>query len=161
MRPIYNLSYRRLVVLLLPMLLRKSLVVAFLRAMVTPVSILQGDFNFFRRQTAYDLSINGQVCFLEKMLNDNFDDYDRRIYIDDANSFQRLFIYTREENNPIKLYTREENKPIYLFNPEDFADGGFDFYIVLNGVILTEQQLVYMRILTDKYKIVTKKYKIT
>lgn len=152
--------YRRLVVSMLPIVLRKPTTIGLLNAMITPVMVLQGLFNEFRRQTSYDLSINGQVCFLQKMLNDRFDVSLRRITIEDANTFQRLYLYTRNENKPISLHTRAENKPVYLFKKEDFADTGFDFYVNLNGVTLTEQELVLMRILLNQYKLTTKTYQI-
>lgn len=145
---------------MLPIVLRKPTTIGLLNAMITPVMVLQGLFNEFRRQTSYDLGINGQVCFLQKMLNDRFDVSLRRITIEDANTFQRLYLYTRNENKPISLHTRAENKPVYLFKKEDFADTGFDFYVNLNGVTLTEQELVLMRILLNQYKLTTKTYQI-
>ncbi|MDO4230226.1 MAG: hypothetical protein Q4C98_10455, partial [Capnocytophaga sp.] len=106
---------------------------------------------------------NGQVCYLRKLLNDNFDNEKRRIRILDGNKFGRKYIYTRGENKLVylgKMYLRQRN---------DYADIGVDFIVVLpqevanlhrtaqNGI----ERFYNIEAFIDFYKLAGKRYKIT
>lgn len=102
--------------------------------------------------------MNYQVCYLEAFLNDRFDFSDRRIYIEDAENQDTLFIYKRDELNPIGLYQRSENhsQPIYT-RGESNGDYLNDFVIwIPYGVVFDEAELRAM----VATKLAGKRYKI-
>ena len=77
----YDVSFSRLAVLLLPMCLRKPVLVALFRAMTAPVGRLHTELMRFRDDMNYRMRHNGQTCKLRAVLNDCFDNNQRRIRI--------------------------------------------------------------------------------
>lgn len=104
------------------------------------------------------MAMNYQVCYLEAFLNDRFDFTDRRIYIEDAENQETLYIYTRAELNPVWLYTRAEDipQPVYT-RGESNGDYLNDFVIwIPYGVVFDEAELRAM----VATKLAGKRYKI-
>lgn len=56
----------------------------------------------------YDLSITPQVCFLEKILNDKYDDKERRIRIQDIGTVKGYFFFRQTDPKEQKFYFGEE-----------------------------------------------------
>lgn len=67
-----EINYKRLIVLLLPTFLRQATITAFLRAMTIPIEYLYNQFLANRNSNLYRLKMNGQVCYLRRVLNDAF-----------------------------------------------------------------------------------------
>ena len=132
----YNLNIDKLLVLLTPTFLRKPKLVAWLRMLATPLHKLLYTFQQARTADLYNLAHNSQICYLRKVLNDEFDDEQRRIRIEDGKQKQRLYIYPRSANKPLYL------GKIFLYQRGDYIDGGVDFIVVL------PKDLTY-----DKYKL--------
>jgi hypothetical protein len=57
----------------LPVRLRQAVQYAWLKVLVSPVVYLAGLFKVNRDANLYELAHDGQVCFLEAVLNDTFD----------------------------------------------------------------------------------------
>ena len=132
----YNLNIDKLLVLLTPTFLRKPKLVAWLRTLATPLHKLLYDFHRASQADLYNLAHNSQVCYLRKVLNDEFDDEKRRIRIEDGRQKQRLYIYPRSANKPLYI------GKVFLYQRGDYIDGGVDFIVVL------PKDLTY-----DKYKL--------
>jgi len=81
---LFQISFTRLVGLLLPTFLRKPLITAFLQSAVFPVSRLHTDFSTNRKINLNDLQINGQVCRLRYLLNLKFPEAGNQITITDG-----------------------------------------------------------------------------
>lgn len=81
---LFQIDYRRLVVLLLPTFLRRSRMYAFLTGMVFGVEELHRRFTRSRDANLLRCRRNGQVCYLRALLNDELDAVQRRIRLDDA-----------------------------------------------------------------------------
>ena len=79
----YNINIDKLTVLLTPISLRKKRLVAWLRILAMPLNKLLDDFKRERRKDLYNLTHNSQVCYLRKILNDEFDSTKRRIKIEE------------------------------------------------------------------------------
>ena len=77
----YRLDLDQLRTTLLPTLLRKPRLKAYLEALTGPLAALYLDLIGYVTQTRRELSYNGQTMLLERALNDRFDDALRRIYI--------------------------------------------------------------------------------
>lgn len=148
----YRLNIHRLVELLLPTFLRKGKILAWLRALHSPLVKMVDDFNFNRKRNLYHLAHNGQVCYLRKLLNDRFDVSARRIKIADGNKYKREYIYTLGEQKP-KYLGR-----MYLRQNTDYADTGVDFIVLIPaGLQYNEYE---MKALIEFYKLASKRYKI-
>lgn len=99
----FEVDFRKLVVLLLPTFWRERKFIAWLYSLVAPVRTIHYNFMQLRERHWYDLQHNGQVCYLEKALNDSFDNELRRIEIGEGSSTEQTYIYTHAENRPVYL----------------------------------------------------------
>ena len=160
-----NIDFDKLVGLLAPTILRRAKKLAFLRILVAPLKRIHYDFSQKRNARngdLYRLGHNGQVYYLRKMLNDNFDNEQRRIRILEGNKFRRKYIYTRGENKPVYL------GKMYLRGRSDYADTGVDFIVSLPKDVWqrhrTEQnnseRFYTIEAFIDFYKLAGKRYKI-
>jgi hypothetical protein len=111
--------------------IRRVEVVAFAMALVSPVITLYNQLLAFRSLLLYKLTITPQVCYLEKMLNDQYDSDLRRIYIEDAIHYESLFLFLEGENLPIFISTEGESAPItFVYSEgETNTDGSNDFIV--------------------------------
>lgn len=161
----YNIDFEKLIGLLTPTILRRAKMLAFLRMLVVPLKRIHYDFlqkRNARNGDLYRLGHNGQVCYLRKMLNDNFDNEQRRIRILDGNKFRRKYIYTQGENKTIYLGT------MYLRNRSDYADTGTDFIVELPKDIWQYHRMEHnsterfytIEAFVDFYRLAGKRYKI-
>src|SRR6185437_15509245 len=102
--PLFDISYKALVNILLPPRLRNSKMVAWLNVLTIPVVYIYNLFTTNRNNDLYNLAHTSQVCFMQGVLNDTFDYALRRIYIIDGPEFDPLFIYTALEEKPLFIY---------------------------------------------------------
>lgn len=65
----FEIGFKRLVALLLPMSLRRPLIFGVLRAGVSGVERTYKDFMAARKDHNFRLTHNGQVCYLQGVLN--------------------------------------------------------------------------------------------
>ncbi len=153
---IYNTDFNRQVSLLLPTFKRKTKMVNFLKSLIKPLIELYQSFKRFRTDSLYKINHNGQVVYLQKVLNDRFDTTLRRIYISDG-----LF------NNPTYVFPYEDGKDIYLntqyiFNETELEFKDVDFVVVLPAdMTVSDEEDIRMRSLINYYKLASKTYKIT
>lgn len=157
---IFNVDFRKLAVLLTPIFWRKAGFIAFVHSFIEPTKVLNDEFKNFRKKSIYKIVHNGQVMLLEKVLNDTFDNEQRRIYITDSLSVDPLYIYTAPEDRPVYLGSE------YLYRFSEFTDGGIDFYVIfpleMKPVIAFDLLNFENRIkaLINYYKLASKRYKI-
>jgi hypothetical protein len=149
----YKINYNILSLSLLPTFLRKLKLVSYLKVLIEPIKQLYYNWFQFRSTNLYKLAHTGQVCYLRKVLNDEFDPQDRRIRIGNGQRYERLYIYTRSENKPTSLGT------VYLHARSDYADTGVDFIVYAPTSILDTMNYK-MKALIDYYKEGVKRYKI-
>ena len=158
MDKIFEVDFKKLAQWMLPFKLRKEVVLAFLYAILLPVISVYDMFTRSRNQHLYRLKITGQVCFLEKYLNDRYDIALRRIRIVDGAYSEAVYLFLRAENRPLYLFTRAENKPVYLFTRGETNSVSTDFLVVVpEDVKFNENQL---RGEIDSYKLAGMKYEL-
>lgn len=154
---VYTLDFKRFSIHMLPMDLRKPKMVAWVNSLLKPVANLHTKFINDRRKTVYKIDHTSQVFSLEKVLNDAFDQQERRIYIVDGVYRSALYFYNPEENAPIHFYNPEENKNQYFYNPEELQNLDVDFVVVLPKSFDTGKEL-RIRALVDFYRLPDKTY---
>lgn len=149
------IDWKRTLLMLMPPLLRKQKHVLWLKVLLKPLSDAYDD-------TLYKMQHNGQVVYLEKVLNELFNkerEYRRYqyttqkaqnglIFIDDADRPRVQYLYTHDEidagYDPILLYTnnpddneREFNYFLYLASDLDLSSTEyFNFRINIPSSIL-------------------------
>ena len=155
---IYIVDWAKLATWLIPGILRQGKLLAFVQALVTPVNDLHTRLLAYRNYINYQLLITGQVCFLEKALNDRYDVDQRRIYITDGLSYPPLVLYTDAENKPLVLYTDAENNPLVLYTDAETAMFTTDFVVNVPATLLIN--LPEIRAFVNRYKLVSKTFSI-
>ncbi len=125
----YNINYNRLGVLLLPTFLRKPNLVTFVQTLLLPIDSLYYIWYNWRIDNIIKIEHSGQVCYLRKILNDEFDPVQRRIRVESGNVFETTYIYTTGEGKDVLMHTENENEVIWLRNESETADSGLDFIV--------------------------------
>lgn len=82
---------------------RKTKMKALLRAYISPILKLHGQFISYKNDIDFQLKVNSQVCKLAWGLNQKFDSILRRIRIIDNSNNQIDFIFLEVENRPLYL----------------------------------------------------------
>jgi hypothetical protein len=149
----YNIDYNKLVVLMLPSFLRKTAMVAYLQSIIVPIGNLHYKWSQKRLDDWYRLQHTGQVCSLRKVLNDQLDPSERRIYIDDGNAFPRKYIYTGAENKPVFL------GKMFIYRNAEYLNTGADF-IVFAPQDIIDNKINELNALILFYKLASKRYQI-
>lgn len=160
-----GLNFREVFKHLIPGPIRGTKFTDWIAALLQPIQTLNEDFAEWGADRRYDLSFNGQVVYLEHVLNDQFDPVDRSIYIDDPAGTQ---IFT-----PYVFNVEEQQPPLYVYNVADGLDTDENLVFYNNSEIYTTDEdfivhvpagifnpinEVLMRDLIDKYRIAGKRY---
>ena len=149
----YKVDWNRLVLLLLPSMLRQPVLFAYLKALISPIAKLHNQWKLMREANLRKLSYNGQRCYLRKALNDECDADLRRIYIGETQNNSPDYIYTSDENLDVYLGI------MYLENEFDYSTGVVDFLVFVPQEVLNIKVNELTAIL-DFYTLAGKKYEI-
>lgn len=163
MSKIFDINFNRWAILLLPTTLRQSKMIAWLKVLVSPLVSLHYKFIQKRRDDLYKLQHNGQVCYLRKVLNDEFDPIKRRIKITDGNRYTPQYIYTEAEQKTKFLGT------MFLRDKSTYGDTGVDFLVLVpldvwntnkTEIRIGEYRFYDIEAIIDFYRLASKRYKI-
>ena len=149
----FEVDFKKLTVLLLPIALRKRKTIAFLHCLIRPIDDVYYQWKQKRLEDWYKLNQNGQRCKLRKVLNDELDNAQRRIHIDDGTSFKRKYIYTKTESKPIYLGKSFINSRL------EFENTGVDFVVYVPTAIV-DKSIHKLKFLINYYKLAGKRYRI-
>ena len=157
----FDIDYDSLVQQLLPVRLRQSVMIAWLKALVSPVKWLYNLFKAKRKSNLYLLAHDGQVCYLEAALNDAFDPITRGIYITDGPFKDPLYLYLDTEVKPVWLgLISEEGTTTYpdpeiLFtDTETYALGiCFIVHVPMLVAIGAGYDVIRLKALVDLYRL--------
>lgn len=157
MTSIFNINWWRLVQSLNLKAFNSSSVLALLNTMICPIRTNYEAYLVFKLDADYRVKHNGQICYVQKMLNDKFDASLRRIKVRNIIPKEPLWAYYTEDNKPLFIYN-ESNHPTYFYNPEDYYNE-FDFEVLIPTVL--GGQVNQMMASINYYKLFSKNYKIT
>ncbi len=144
------MNIKRLIVLLIPTFLRQSKFIAWLFVLSKPLEMLYSDFVSYKLKTGQNLKINGQVCYLRKALNDEFDPYLRRIKIYDAVIQKGSYLYKISEKKPQYL------GKLYLYSSLYLSEKGSHFIVEIPSELNPKTYKIETMI--NYYKLAGKKY---
>ncbi len=95
----YRLHFGDLAAQLLPALLRRPRLLAWLAALLAPLETLYQEFVAYQRATFQELAYSSQTLVFEGALNDGFDAGSRRICIENADrELAPFYLNFRDEN---------------------------------------------------------------
>ena len=152
----FNEDFKKLALWLTPVWLRKANVLIFVLAFTWPIRQLYNQFLLFVAAKIYRLSHNGQVVYLQKVLNDAFDVTLKRIWIGDFVGINRIYFWPETDLRDVDFSVVQ-----FFWEDSAYADSGVDFIVHIPvDVATTAPQLAYMRSLTDEYKLAGKNYNI-
>ena len=126
---IFNIDFRILIQLILPLRKRKPLRRAWLYALISQVVYLYNLFSTRRTERLYNLAHNTQVVYMQSLLNDRFDNTLRRIFISDTPNISPKFTFTVPEQKYLHLFTAAENNNQTLFTNAEIAHAGNGFIV--------------------------------
>ena len=161
---VYNINWRKFIIENLEVDLRRVKTVKWLEVLFKPIIWLHIEFLAFRTQALYKVNHNSQICYLQAVLNDSFDNIQRRIIIRNATLREPLWFYEPEENKPVVFYESEDNKPVYFREESEFIGDGADFLVLvpidLKPTNTQEENalLIKMKAQIDYYKLFVKNY---
>ena len=166
MENVYSNDWNHFVISNLPFEERKPKTIKWLNVILKPIARLHIEFLAFRDQALYKVNHNSQICYLQAVLNDIFDNTQRRIIIRNAILREPLWFYEPEENKPVLFYEEIDGKPVYFREESEFIGDGADF-LVLVPIDLkptnTREEIAFlirMKAQLDYYKLFVKNYKI-
>ncbi|MDD3079084.1 MAG: hypothetical protein PHH37_08270 [Paludibacter sp.] len=152
---LFRIDIDKLGVLLLPTILRKVLVVEFIRISLHPLHYIQDIFFTNRGKNIYKLTHNSQVCSLKSVLNDAFPSRSKDFEIEDAED-TGLWQYSidNEDIDNQLMVTDVSNIIIY---DEEMMTKFADFVVKIPNNLNSVDNLNVVRALVNTYKLVSKK----
>lgn len=165
---IFNIDFKKLVILWLPTFLRTPFLVAFAVVLITPLISLYIMFLNTRKQNLVRMGITCQKFSMQKRLNDAFDQVERRIRIVKGVLYDGIYLYTEAEINPNSpdyfsdninnkmKWLKGDEKPIYLRTEAELYSE-YDFIVEIPNTGINENQL---RAEIEYYMLQSKNYKI-
>ena len=156
-----NINYRLLMLLLTPPSVRNNLVNHFIDSLANPLDTLQNEFSQFRE--GLNTKNSSQVCYMQAMLNDEFDFYERRIKVKISDLNIDFYLLWIEDKNKFMMLNEDHNEDMYLISSDGLIGvNNIDFEIVLPvGFTLSQLEQNKMIQLVNKNKLASKKFKIT
>ena len=157
---VYDIDFDKVVQLETPTRLRKSVRLAWLRVLVWCVKFLYNLFVVFRTDRVYRMAHNSQVCYMEAVLNDAFDSDLRRIYIEDPEYVDPVYVYLPDEELPVWLATDIElpvidyEAPVPLYVDSEISVSSPQFIVYYPADLTID--LDRMRALINKYRLASK-----
>lgn len=136
---------------------------AFVEVLLSPLQRLMGLHDNYVSDKRYELSFNGQVMYLEHILNDKYDATLRRMYISDPNPLvnQSPIITNITDNQAtLTLYNIGDTGLVNSPRFYNIADLTTQFDFVLNMPTTLENQLNSIQQTLDAYKEASKIYQI-
>lgn len=129
----FNIDVYKLGRMLLPPVLRRTRIFAFLKTMLTAVKDIVDNFDEFKQQADAMLSVNGTVASLEKLLNDRYYLPDRDIYITDGDGLQVPYLYA-DQNNTIPVYQSASLDQTYVYGQNE-GSASADFIVHIPSIV--------------------------
>lgn len=156
----YDINYAQYAMQLLTNNYRTDMVIAIIKAITAPLNEIHTQFDTLR--TGIDFNTYSQVCYMQGLLNDNFDPLERRIRIRNAIiDYDYYLLHKRNKKKPIRL-ARRGIKPYYWCVRGILRSHNIDFEVLLPaGYNLSEEEENRMRNLVNISRLASKRYIIT
>ncbi|MTK53304.1 hypothetical protein [Paludibacter sp.] len=155
----YIVNFKKLVVLLLPVSLRQSTIVALLQVSVGGLITIYNRFITNRTSNLYKLKITGQVCYLRKMLNDAFPAGGGQITIEDGSAVGVWQFAWDKDYDPYRKYLLASDETL-LWDLSAIQEGVTGFIVRVPVALKNVNNEAKMRSLLNYYKLISRSYTI-
>jgi len=161
---IYNVDFTKVVLGNIETFLRTTVRVKWLGSLVSPVVALYNVYLQFRTEKIYQMSHNSQVVYLEKVLNDKFDNSLREIRVQNSALIEPVWHYNKQDEKPVWYFDKQDNIPVWFRDQADFDNYNSDFEVIIPVRLQpgTPEELekfeTAVKLLVDYYKLYSKKY---
>jgi len=152
----YSVNWQKFIKSLLKARLIKPFVLAFLEAFTAPIVRIHAEFLLEKKEWDYVLNHDGRVFSLESVLNDKFDNEERRIYISDVDFQDSAYIGNRDNVEQVYISTSGDPKTLHISNAPQYMQNS-NFIVHAPTDILSENEIL-IRNAIEKYKIAGKTY---
>lgn len=155
---IFNIDLNRFVGMLLPIAIRKTPMLQWVMALITPCRQLHTLFRQYRTATNYKIDHTPQVYSIQNVLNDVYDRIERRIYLRDGIYRSPVRFYDRSSDSPVHFYERPQ-QPVRFFDRADLLVLDLDFVVMIpTALALNDSDTARLRALIDFYRLPDKTY---
>lgn len=162
MKKHYNINYSLLLLLLTPTMLRNDAETAFLASLAKSLDLLNNVFNTYVQ--GLETQAKAQTCYMQAMINDEFDFIERRIIVRTAPiNIDYYLLWKEKQIKPIMVSKEGMDDVVpYLLNRDgQIAANNVDFEIVFpQGYMLSVAELRHLTTLVNRNKLASKKYAI-
>ncbi len=162
MNKYYNIGYPLLHLLLTPIMLRNKLQTALLISLARPFEKLNVDFRAYVQ--SLEARSNAQVCYMQAVINNEFDYIERRIRVRQVvDDDSLLLLYHETSNRPMMLYLEgtPDYVPYLLSRDGQIGANNIDFEIVIpTNMSFTTLEIRRLKALVNQNKLASKKYRI-
>lgn len=156
----YRVDFDYLSTLLLPSLLRKPKLRAWLLALLAPLRQLYTTFLLYAEATRIELTYNSQTIALEGALNDQFDPLLRRITIDNSDTeLLPFYVNFLSEQQPEKhvLFASESPPWLYCYGYAEFTTQT-DFTVRVPVMLRNPQRTDQLNARIRRFKLAMRHY---
>lgn len=153
----FNINFGRFTRLALPIALRGSRFIAYVRLCLFSLERLHNEFLLYRALANYKLEHDSTKASLEKLLNDRFDDVQRRIYITQGVLEEPLYLYRPNEQKEVYIYHIKDYREVFI-KSQNLIGSTVDFIVVCP--IFLQSKEIEIKALINYYKLYSKNYVI-
>lgn len=137
--PMFKIDFQKHTLYTTPQPMRQKVRIYWIILLLSPLRALWQTFLGYRSAKLYEVNHTGQVIYLEKVLNDLFDNIQRRIEVVDGDFSAIKYIYQRSEALPFFVYYRWEVDTDYVVGDQVRRAEGFYRCLVDNTALIPEQ----------------------
>jgi len=155
MNKYYTINYSLLVLLLTPTMLRNPIERVLLSSLVKPLDLLNEEFSAYAQ--SLDTQINAQICYMQALLNDEFDFFNRRIIVRTIPlETDNYLLWSEASDKPMML---SNEQPVLLNSDGQLGSNTEDFEVVLPQLwVMSAAEETRMRQIINANKLASKKY---
>lgn len=137
-------------------MLRQKQLFALTCVLVYPVYLLVQKFKGYRKECIENMQINGQVIYIEKILNDTYFLKNKEIYLSDIENKQPYLYIRSEQQRSITLRRRSEGQEASFLKQR--SEGNTEGNYIVNVPSFLEDRIEDIRRIVEKYKPSGRKY---
>ncbi len=128
---IYNINWDKLLSWLLPSILFKAKLFVWVKALVSPITLLHNKLLAFRNAKLYDLTIDSRIGSIVSYLNKRYDSTNNSIYITNGQRGTEQYIFLETETETDYVFDASSTEQMYVYNNNEVGAAPAQFIVWL------------------------------